>query len=184
MKTELRWGLILATALSLWTLLLHATGVYTTRLELAGTLDTAAVIIPVIAVACAMIERRRTYDKPFGYVDAFRTGMESMMLSWPFSAAFMLLYHKVINPAWLDRLVAYEVAQLRAQGAAPSVLLARETALRARAGVRAELTSSFIGTVVLAIVLSAVLALLLRRRSEQTPGVVHATRPEADRRTL
>ncbi len=179
MKSELRWGLILATALSLWTLLLHATGVYTTRLELAGTLDTAVVILPVIAISCAMIERRRNYGKPFGYVDAFRTGMESMILSWPFSAAFMLLYHKLINPVWLDRLVAYEMEQLRAQGAASSVLLARETALRARASVRAELTSSLIGTVVLAIVLSAVLALLLRRRSERAPGVVHETRPKS-----
>lgn len=172
MKTELRWGLLLAAALSLWTLLLHVTGVYTTRLELASTLDTAVVIVPGVVLAFAMLERRRMVGAPFIYLRALRTGMLTMIVSWPLSAAFMLLYHKVINPAWLDHLVAFELGRLRASSASPSVLLTTEAALRSRDSVRVELTSSLVGTLILGTLLSAVLALFLRRRQGLVPHAV------------
>lgn len=164
MKTEVRWGLFLAAAMSMWTLLLHVTGVYSTRLQLAGILDSVVIVIPLVMVACAMVERRRKMDEPFGYQRAWLTGMQTIMIAWPGSAAFMLLYHKVINPRWLDDLIAFELGRLRATAAAPSVLLATETALRARESVRTELTSSLIGTVILGALLSTILAFFLRRR--------------------
>jgi Protein of unknown function (DUF4199) len=165
MRTELRWGLFLAAALSAWTLLLHVTGVYTTRLALASTLDTVVIVLPAAAVACAMRERRRT-GEPFTYLRAFRTGVLTVLISWPFSAAFMLFYHKVINPGWLDRLIAFELGKLREGGATQSVLLATEASLRVRSSVRAELTSSLIGTLLMGVVLSAILAFFFRRRAE------------------
>ncbi|MDB4916029.1 MAG: hypothetical protein JWM95_3673 [Gemmatimonadetes bacterium] len=166
MHTEQRWGLGLAVALSLWTMLLHISGVYSTRLALAQSLDIVVMIIPIAFIAGAMGEQRRRSDS-FGYMRAFRTGVFTMLISWPFSAAFMLLYHKIINPEWLDRLVAFELARLRASGAGASVLAKTESALRARASIRAELTSSVIGTVILGLALSGMLALVFRRRGNR-----------------
>jgi hypothetical protein len=178
MRPEIRWGLILAACLCIWTLLLHVTGVYTVHLQYASWADNAAIVFPLVALIGAMLERRRRQSGWLTMRDGFLTGVATMLISWPITAAFMLLYHHVIHPEWLERLTAFERQQLLSAGATQAAVASATARLAARAGVGYELWTSLIGTIVLGVVASAVIVLVLRRTS---PRIAAATASVTDR---
>ena len=166
MRTEIRWGLILAACLCVWTLLLHVTGVYTTRLQYASTADNIAIVFPLFALTGAMLERRRRQSGALTIREGFVTGLLTMLVSWPLTAAFMLLYHHVIHPEWLQRLMDFERQRLVSSGAADAEVASSMSRLEARSGIAFELGTSLLGTLILGVVASVVIALVLRRRKQ------------------
>jgi hypothetical protein len=169
MRPAIRWGLLLAAGLCLWTLLLHVTGVYSTRLQYASAADSLAIVFPLFALTAAMLERRRRQSDELTFREGFETGCATMMISWPVTAAFMLLYHHVIHPQWLERLIAFERQRLVASGATEAQIAAMGAQFGARAGIGYELKTSFVGTLILGVVASALIALVLRRRKHSVP---------------
>ena len=165
MRGAIKWGIVLGVAVSLWTLGVHALGIYTTRLELARPVDIAATVIPIVVLFLALREARdRAPDRRLPVGRGLAVGVLTALVSWPISTAFLLFYHRVINPRWLDLLVAYEERRLRAGGASPTQIASQVERLRASGTLGNEIVGSLVGTLVFGLVLSLVLSLALARR--------------------
>jgi len=71
-RIVLNWGLVLAVAIALRTLLIHALGIYTTRIEYAVTVDRLVLVIPLAVLTLALVEQRRALGGTLRPVTGFR----------------------------------------------------------------------------------------------------------------
>jgi hypothetical protein len=164
-KIGVKWGIILGVTICVWTLLLHALGLYTTRLQLGQYADVVATVIPIVILFLAIKERRaRNPGQTLTIGEGLSTGVVTGLVSVPITAGFLWIYHHYINPRWMD-LVAWKEEQMRAAAQTPEAIRTTIDAMRASATDSAQLTGALIGTFVLSLVLSLIIAAILRRRN-------------------
>lgn len=152
-KTALKWGIALSIALSVWTIVIHLLGFYTTHIAAGKRADIAVMILPILAIGLAQYERRKAGA---GYRHLVGTGILVGIFSLPIFMAFMWIYHHNVNPGWVDHLVAYERTSQAAAGATQAHVDSAVAAIRATGTDAAQISGSIV-----AIILSIVLSLVI-----------------------
>jgi hypothetical protein len=174
MKTGLKWGLLLGAAVCLWTLGLHVTGLYTTNIGGGQVADQLALIFPIAAVTLALRERRRQLGGTVGFKDGIGMGAALGAASAVVTVPFLWIYHHFINPRWLDHIVDWRTAQMKAAGASAADIESTILAQRASGSDVAQITSGVIGSILVCTILAIIVTLLLRfvhrRRSRASTG--------------
>jgi Protein of unknown function (DUF4199) len=162
MKIAIKWGVILGVSVCLWTLAIHAMGFYTTRIAAGQRADVVALILPILAIVLALLERRRvTGVLTLG--QAVGTGLVVGLVSIPITAGFLWYYHHSINPRWVDYLVDHERTQMTAAGASADAIAKAEAAQRGNATDQAQFGGAIVGTAIISLVIAFVAGLALRR---------------------
>jgi len=162
-KIALKWGALLGASVVVWTLALHALGWYTTDIAKGQVADQVAIILPVIAIFLALRERRNVAGGNLTIGDATATGVMTGAVSIPITVGFLWLYHNVINPRWLEYVVAYERQRLAGAGRPPAEIEAMSAALTTSGTNAAQLVSGIVGTIVVSLVIGVLGWLVLRR---------------------
>lgn len=165
LRIPLKWGLILALAVCVWTLVVHALGYYTVDLQRGQYADIAATILPIAAIYLAIREQRDT-SAPHRLTmgQGVGTGLLTGLTSGPLTAGFLWIYHHHINPRWLDHLETFERSKLAAAGASAADIVQRVDAVRAGGSDAAQLTGALIGTVLVSLVIAVISTLVLKRK--------------------
>jgi uncharacterized membrane protein YkvI len=162
-RIALKWGVLLGVAICVWGIVVHLLGFYTTRLEYAQPSDVAATILPIAAITAAIVDRRRrSASRAFRIRDGIAAGVATGMVSAPIAATYYWVYHHVINPRWLDLLVAYTRRQMLAAHATPQAIDRRVATLRASGTDAAQLAGALIGTLVLSLLIATLVSLAVR----------------------
>ena len=161
MQSTIKWGLLLALAIILWTAGVHLLGFYTDRIQYASLVDQVVIILPLTILTLALLEERRRIGGrlPIGRGVLLGTGVAAV--SAPLTIGALWYYHHYINPEWVTYLTTYEAQKLTAQGLPLDQVAARITQLQQGATDRSQITGGLIGTVLMGVVLSLVIAVVL-----------------------
>lgn len=65
MRTAIKWGGLLGTAVVVWTLVIRVLGFYTTRVVAGQRADAVAIVVSVAAIVLALRERKKQGSLPF-----------------------------------------------------------------------------------------------------------------------
>ena len=162
MRVVVRWGLALGAALVLWTLAVHALGWYTTDLAAGQIADRVVIVVPIAAIALALRGRTHSDETPVRFRTALAVGAGVGLVSAAIMTPFLLWYHHVVNPAWLDHLIAFQRARMSAAGATQSQIDIAIDTLRRSGTDSAQVASGVVGSLVLCTLLAVVMWALTR----------------------
>lgn len=166
MRTAIKWGAILGSAIVVWTLAIHALGFYTTRIAAGQVADAVAIILPVAAIVLALREQKKNQGS-LSFRQALATALVVGLVSLPISAGFLWWYHHYMNPGWLDYIIEYRRSTMSADGATPEAIARMEASQRASGTDRAQLIGAFIGTIVVSLVIGAAAGAVMRTRASR-----------------
>jgi hypothetical protein len=150
-----------------WTLFLHVMGWYTTNLAAGQIADRVVIVLPIAAIALALRERARAGVPPLRFVTALAVGAGVGLVSAVIFTPFLWWYHHVMNPAWLDHLIAFERKTLAAAGTAVADIERAIENTRRGATDSAQITGGFVGSLIMSVVVAAVLWMVMR-----APGAI------------
>jgi hypothetical protein len=163
MKTAVKWGVILGVGVIVWTLVIHALGFYTTRMDLGQKADVVSLILPVATIVLALLERRRVLARPLSVKESIATGVVVGLVSAPITAAFFWVYHNYMNPDWLEILVRWNRETMQAGGKSAAEIAAVESRLRSSGTDFAQIRGAFIGSTLFSFVVALVASPFMRR---------------------
>lgn len=165
MKTEIKFGLILGLGICAYTMLAHLLGFYSTNIKAGQYGDIAITLLPILVFFFAIREKRNRLGQ-LTVLQGLKTGLLVALISFPISAAFLLLYHHYINPNWLEFLIDYERNRMTQAGVGASEMSARLDALRSGNSDFTQIVVGLVGTIIMALVLSLIFSLALRKKRE------------------
>lgn len=163
MKTEIKFGIILGLGICAYTLIAHFLGFYTNNIQAGKYGDIIIIILPIVVLFLAIREKRRIQGF-LTLLGGIKTGLLTMLISYPISAAFLWIYHHYINPNWFENILAYEQKVLENSGLSSAEIAERVNALRAGNSDYAQIVSGLIGAVVLGLILSFIFSLIMRKK--------------------
>jgi len=161
-RVIVRWGIVLGIALSLWTLVVHIMGWYTTNLAAGQIADRVVIVLPVAALALALRDAARGRGQPIRFTTALALGAGIGLVSAVIFTPFLWWYHHVMNPAWLDHLIAFERGRLAAAGTAAVEIERTIDTIRRGATDAAQITGGVVGSLIMSTVTTVVLWTLMR----------------------
>jgi hypothetical protein len=174
MKTCSLYGFISALGGAFLTLILFFMGLHSdpAKLGVSGWVGGLAGL--GIAVACvALGTKARRAEVPetesFGYGRALGAGVLISLVASALSSAFVFLYWKFINPGIADIVVQSQVAKLEASGVSGDRLDKAEAMTRIMASPGPQAIVALIGGFVAGVLISLVVAAVLKRAEPQTP---------------
>lgn len=162
MRIGVKYGLLLAALVLIWTLVIHALGVYSTRIQYAQRVDQAAMILPLITLAAALLEMRRACGGRLAWGRGVMTGLEASVVAAPPTVTAFWIYHHLINPDWLMVIVRYEREKLAAAGMAPEAIADSIERLQQSGTDGAQLVNGIVGTLAMGLLLSVLITLVLK----------------------
>jgi hypothetical protein len=165
MRIAIKWGVILAASIAVWTLIIHLLGVYTYRIQYADTVDQVVLVLPVLAITMALLEQRRARDGLLPFGRGILTGTAVAAVSAPLTVATLWFYHHFVNPQWVSFVVAEAQRKLTAAGASPDAIAARVAQLQLAGTDAHQIRGGLVGTLLMGFVLSVIITLALRIQS-------------------
>lgn len=163
MRPWIKYGLAFGIATCAWTLAEYLLGFHTTRIGWGQVSSYAALVLPIAFITRAARAQKRR-DAATGVLGYLATALAVMLLGYVVLMPFQLFYHHVLNPHWLEHLVAYERHELEVGGTAPDQIEARVRALAAGNSDAAQLIGGLFGSVVVGLLIGLPTALVLRPR--------------------
>jgi hypothetical protein len=187
MKTPLMYGVIMAVASALLTLILFFVGFHDSpeRMQ-SGVGKFIAVVVPlaitIICLALAMRDKRANTpaDASWGYGSALWTGVLTAVFASLLGAVFAYLYFAVINPTMTDVLYQAEVAKMEDKGVSPEQIDQAERFMRKMMSPGIMTIFQSIGGFLITVVISLIMAIFFKTRvlapdsSDRSPPVLPA----------
>lgn len=161
MRSAIKWGLLLALAIILWTAAVHLLGFYTDRIQYAALVDQVVIVLPLTLLTLALLEERRRLGGRLPIARGVLFGTAVAAVSAPLTIGALWYYHHYVNPEWVTYLTTYEAKKMLAQGVPPDQIASRITRLQQGASDRSQVTGGLIGTVLMGVVLSLVISAVL-----------------------
>lgn len=153
----MKWGVIFAVAVILWTAAVHMMGFYTVRIEYADVVDRFALVLPAAAVTFALVEQRRALNGRLAFSRGVLTGVAVAAVSAPITVAALWVYHHYVNPEWLSILVSFQKQKLTSTGVPTEQVAAQIAQLQQRGGDQPQITNGLVGTLMIGLVISVII---------------------------
>lgn len=132
MKTEVKYGVLFAAIVIVYVMIEHFLGLNTTRHDIGQYSRLAGVIVPILAIFFGIKAKR---DKELNGVMTFgqgvKTGFLIAVIQTTLTTIWFLFYSTVINPEYLDTMLAFEGSQMLAAGTPEGVIAADVESKRA-----------------------------------------------------
>jgi hypothetical protein len=161
MRLAIKWGVLLALAVILWTVGVHLLGIYTVRIQYAHAVDTAAFVLPVTVLTLALLQERQRLGGELALGRGVFIGATVGAVSAPPTVVALWIYHHFVNPEWLSLLASYEQTRLAGAGVPPDEIATTLARLLAGGTDRQQAIGGLVGTVVMGLILSFVITLVL-----------------------
>lgn len=168
MRPELKYGLIAGAGVCAWIMGEFLLGFHTTRLEIGAYSGYLSCLIPLATLFLLLKGKRdRSPDGRLNYWPALKSGLHAAFITGAIVYGFMMVYGSFINPGWLDHVLEWRVAQLRADGVAETAIREQIRTYRQLNSPAGCLISIVGGMTVMGGIFSAGLTWLLRRGTPQ-----------------
>lgn len=132
MKTEVKYGVLFAAIVIVYVMLEHFLGFNTTRHDIGQYTRLAGVIVPIVGIFFGIKAKR---DNELNGVMTFgqgvKTGFLIAVIQTTLTTIWFWFYSTVINPEFLDTMLAFERSQMLAAGTPQAVIQADAESKRA-----------------------------------------------------
>ncbi|HEU5079315.1 MAG TPA: DUF4199 domain-containing protein [Opitutaceae bacterium] len=174
MKTPLTYGVFLALASCLLTLVLYFGGFHSDSTkfhtaELIGNIANPILSIIFICLAMRTARQERPLGEPYGYGSALGTGVLTALTGALIIAIFGVIYSKFINPNFVDVLIESKVAQMQAQGKPQQMIDGAEKFMHMMFNPAVQLLVGIIFGTVFGTIISLIAAIFFRRKTTDLP---------------
>lgn len=169
MKTPLLYGLGIALAGFVVTLLMFAVGFHGTDRFLLGMIigGLAALLAMLIGLVLGIRAVRR--DKgpgAFTYGQGLVAGLMISLFSSVFGIAFQQLYARAINPHFNDTVIEWTQGMLEKANLPAEDIEAKVAEAREKTGFVPQATNGLVGGMIFGLILSLIIAIFFRRKAE------------------
>lgn len=170
MNKEIACGVLFSVVMVVWVMLEHLLGFNTTRHDLGEYTRLAGVIIPILAIWVALKEKQSDSTGPLTFAQGMKSALVVAAVQTVLTTAWFWIYGNVINPGYLDSLVAYEVGKLTVLNAPAAAVAQKEQEMRAfMAAPRLQLFQLLLG-IAYGLLFGALFTWWLRRKGDQPIG--------------
>ena len=108
-KPEIKFGVIAAIALIVWTIVQFILGFHTNRFELNYISSWGMLVILFFAIYPAIKEKQLDSGNNFSMRLGLRTGLLLMLIASSIASAFMFIYDYKINPLWVENMIEWQI---------------------------------------------------------------------------
>ena len=116
MKTEFKYGVLFAGIVVVYVLLEHLLGLNTTRHDIGQYTRYAGVLVPVLGVFFGIRAKRKELGAELTFLQGVKTGFLIAVIQTTITTFWFWFYSTVINPQFLDTMLAFERTQMLAEG--------------------------------------------------------------------
>ena len=170
MKPELKYGLIIGTGVCLWIVLEHLLGFHGTRAGIGEYSGYFSCIIPLIALHLMLKAKAAAApDGRLGLAQGVNSGLYASFVAALMVYLALVAYSQLVNPGWLDQVLDWKVARMRAQGLPETDIRQQIVMYRNAHSPAGLIATSLAASTLLGAVLSFGLTLWLRRRPGTPP---------------
>ena len=107
LKTEIKWGLILALALFVYELILWSLGFHSEKIDQHAAVTSFGLLPPIACLAAGIIEKRKgVLEDKMTYMQALIAGILIAGMSLPFQALFTWMLLNFISPDYFETAIA------------------------------------------------------------------------------
>jgi hypothetical protein len=115
MKPEFTYGLLTGAAVCVWIGLEYLLGFHTTRLGAGEYTGLLSNLVPLASLFLLLrAKRAAVYDGRLSFASGIGSGVVASFIAALVVYTFLVIYNQFINPGWIDQVLEYKVAQLRA----------------------------------------------------------------------
>ncbi len=166
MKIEFQYAAGVLSVVIVYTMIEHVLGLNSVNHEIGQYTRLAGILFPLLAIYLGMRARRGEAGEgaPFTFLRAFRSGFLVASFLAVLSSLWFLLYGSVINPEFLDTLLAFERNRMLAAGASVPDVSAAVDRLRTMYSFPVQPVVQTVLGIAYGTFFAALAALLMRRR--------------------
>lgn len=165
MKLELKYALLCGVGLSSWVLVEFMLGFHTTSLEIGQYSGFFSVLIPIILISSALRELQEKNDGLLPWKNGIEIGFRIAFFSSVIFTLFMILYHNVINPDWIDATVEWQRKKLILGGASDDEIGRFMNMHRRTNSLAMQIVTGFIGSITIGVIITLIEIPLIRKFS-------------------
>lgn len=132
MKTEIKYGVLFAGIVVIYVLIEHVLGINTTRHDIGQYTRLAGILVPILGIFFGIrAKRKNELSGTISFGQGVKTGFIIAVIQTTLTTFWFWFYGTIINPQFLDTMLAFERGQMLAAGIAPDIINASVEAKRA-----------------------------------------------------
>ena len=163
------YGLVTSAVSFGYSLLLYALGYHGEKIEQAALLGSFSYVIIIIGLILGIREARKEVleeSKVFSYGSGFKAGSLISVFMAIGNAVFSYIYIAFINPSMVDAMIEFQGQKMIEKGVAQEQIAAMENMSRTMSQPPIQALSALIGTIIIGILLTLIIAIFMRTRRE------------------
>ena len=166
MKIEIKYGLYTGMGICLWMMAEHILGFNSTRLDIGQFTRVFAMVLPIAMIVLGIRDKRNIdFKGKLEVVDGVKCGMMISLISGLLTAIFFVMYGSLINPEYLDHLMAFEKSKMIGQGIPEADIGSKLDAMRTMNTLPIQPMFQFIGSMISGLAISIIGSTILKKRS-------------------
>lgn len=165
MKIEIKYGILIAVAGTIWLVLEYAFGFHGRYIELQPMVSAFAFLVPVIGLLFALKEiRRKKFDGRLPYWQGVKSGARVSLVTGVLNLLTQLFYHRLLNPNYFPFMIEKSRERALAQGATGEALEQAVRNAEQYFNLSSYMLQASIGALVIGIVISMIIMAFLRTK--------------------
>lgn len=166
LQLEIKYGIIIGMAISCWILLEFLLGFHTSRMEFGAYSGYFAIIIPLIGYYKALKAKKKSEAKNFFTIGrGLKSGFTISIIVASVLTVFLYLYTQYLNPNWNELSLNLLAEQMKQSGSTPAEINEIIGAYREILTPRNQAMLQFLGIVIEGLIISLIMAVVIRRKS-------------------
>ena len=166
MKPEIKYGIITGLLVCLWVMIEYFLGFHTTKFETGKYSGYFATIIPIMAIYLLLKQKREADNNTLTLKKGLRAGTLMSLITAIITTIFFFIYNHYINPNWMEFAMEWEKNNMLKQGMSEVAIDAQLSKFNSMNTDFAQIVQGLIGTTFMGIIISFIIALILRRNAE------------------
>lgn len=123
MKTEMKYGVIIAAVSALWVIIQDLVGLHDKYIQYQNMVSWLGFIVPIVGLFLAIKEKRdKEFEGAIAYGQCIKTGLLTSVVSGFFGAIFQFVFTKFINPNFLSAMLELQRQAMLDKGLPPEAI--------------------------------------------------------------
>lgn len=107
-KPEIKYGVLCAAGLILWTLIQYFLGFHTIKLSIGQYSGFGIYLMIIVCIWLGLKEKLSDNSGNFSFRTGIREALLQLTITASISSAFMFMYDYHLNPFWVDHMIQYQ----------------------------------------------------------------------------
>lgn len=169
MKTEVRFGVLFGLLVVVYVLIEHVLGFNTTRHDIGQYSRLMGVIVPFVGIFFGIRQKR---EKDLGgymtWGQGVKTGFQIALIQTTITTLWFLLYGNVINPDFMDTMLAFERSKMAAAGTSDAAIAQQVEQIRSMYAVPGFQVFQMIAGIVSGVIAAMIFSAFMKKKEVES----------------